>query len=445
MAYPIDEIPADAVQHPAGFESCNLCGRTFNPDVLARHQRICSKKSSTNRKTFDSSKQRQCADLQVFLATHGRAPTPKQTKKDWRKKHESLVESMRSARIVTEAIKTGAPLPPHRPSAPDPDYVQCPHCDRRFQESAAERHMPFCKEQKSRLDRKPSSKAQAKLSKRLEYKPPSVRKKSSTREDTGLTNPPGASLVARNTNFSATYSLDQESSPGKPLGRAARPGMNRKTISSKPPTGIPIYVNNDAPHPPEYPNSGSSRNRVVRDTSLGRRNTQTKEENHSRTNTTTKRQFHPHHIPRNNPSSNSSGKSRGYSSDSDEHDLPYRPTSNSRTLTNGAKHSRLVSLDAVSPPSGEEIRSRGNQLSSLNQKLKVKGSQEHSFDSQHHHMGNLTNGDRGSSGSSIGSASHRRTPLNAHGMVMSKFCYECGSKFPVPQAKFCCECGTSRI
>ncbi len=154
---------------------------------------------------------------------------------------------------------------------------------------------------------------------------------------------------------------------------AARPGMNRKTISSKPPTGIPIYVNNDAPHPPEYPNSGSSRNRVVRDTSLGRRNTQTKEENHSRTNTTTKRQFHPHHIPRNNPSSNSSGKSRGYSSDSDEHDLPYRPTSNSRTLTNGAKHSRLVSLDAVSPPSGEEIRSRGNQLSSLNQKLKVKG------------------------------------------------------------------------
>ncbi len=136
-------------------------------------------------------------------------------------------------------------MPPHRPSAPDPDYVQCPHCDRRFQESAAERHMPFCKEQKSRLDRKPSSKAQAKLSKRLEvsiypiiimimhgtlsqYKPPSVRKKSSTREDTGLTNPPGASLVARNTNFSATYSLDQESSPGKPLGRGniLIPGTN---------------------------------------------------------------------------------------------------------------------------------------------------------------------------------------------------------------------------
>ncbi len=53
----------------------------------------------------------------------------------------------------------------------------------------------------------------------LQYKPPSVRKKSSTKEETGLTNPPGASLVARNTNFSATYSLDQEPFPGKPLGR----------------------------------------------------------------------------------------------------------------------------------------------------------------------------------------------------------------------------------
>ncbi len=63
---------------------------------------------------------------------------------------------------------TGAPLPPHQPSEPDPDYVQCPHCERRFQESAAERHIPFCKEQKSRIERKPSSKAQGKLNKRLQ-------------------------------------------------------------------------------------------------------------------------------------------------------------------------------------------------------------------------------------------------------------------------------------
>ena len=42
-------------------------------------------------------------------------------------------------------------------------------------------------------------------------------------------------------------------------------------------------------------------------------------------------------------------------------------------------------------------------------------------------------------------SSRNRLPLNQHGMPMSKYCYECGSKYPVPQAKYCCECGTQRI
>lgn len=52
-------------------------------------------------------------------------------------------------------------------------------------------------------------------------------------------------------------------------------------------------------------------------------------------------------------------------------------------------------------------------------------------------------GSRMGSGSSIGS--NRGVPLNVHGMTMSKFCYECGTKYLVPQAKYCCECGTKRI
>ena len=63
-------------------------------------------------------------------------------------------------------------------------------------------------------------------------------------------------------------------------------------------------------------------------------------------------------------------------------------------------------------------------------------------------VGRINSLDRIGSGSSLGSltsAGHRKMPLNEHGMPMSKFCYECGTKFPVPQAKFCCECGTKRI
>lgn len=58
-------------------------------------------------------------------------------------------------------------------------------------------------------------------------------------------------------------------------------------------------------------------------------------------------------------------------------------------------------------------------------------------------------GSGGESAHHVGSGSSlnicRGVPLNQHGMKMGKFCYECGAKYPVPQAKYCCECGTKRI
>ena len=99
------------------------------------------------------------------------------------------------------------------------------------------------------------------------------------------------------------------------------------------------------------------------------------------------------------------GQQNGYS----HH--PIEKTGSRSRLTNG--HGNLTSM-----PSHEEMLV--NRLNSL---------------------------DRIGSGSntSLSSAGHRKMPLNEHGMPMSKFCYECGTKFPVPQAKFCCECGTKRI
>jgi len=31
------------------------------------------------------------------------------------------------------------------------------------------------------------------------------------------------------------------------------------------------------------------------------------------------------------------------------------------------------------------------------------------------------------------------------GKKLSKFCHECGTKYPVENAKFCCECGMKRL
>ena len=63
----------------------------------------------------------------------------------------------------------GKSIPLPRPSKPNPDYVQCPHCGRRFEEFAAERHMPFCKEKHSRIERRSQdNKAMDKLNKRIQ-------------------------------------------------------------------------------------------------------------------------------------------------------------------------------------------------------------------------------------------------------------------------------------
>ena len=79
---------------------------------------------------------------------------------NWRQKHEEFVSAIRGARGITAAQARGDPLPPPPPPTVNPDYVQCPHCNRRFNEHAVERHVSFCKEQKARIAR-PSSKTAA--------------------------------------------------------------------------------------------------------------------------------------------------------------------------------------------------------------------------------------------------------------------------------------------
>lgn len=65
-------------------------------------------------------------------------------KKDWRKTHEEFIAAIRAAKEAQAHVARGGKLtdlPPPPPSS-NPDYVQCPHCGRRFNEAAAERHIP---------------------------------------------------------------------------------------------------------------------------------------------------------------------------------------------------------------------------------------------------------------------------------------------------------------
>ncbi|XP_049656332.1 zinc finger C2HC domain-containing protein 1B [Accipiter gentilis] len=129
---------------------CTTCGRRFAQDVLLRHGPICKKVFNKKRKPFSSLKQR----LQgTEITTVKKQPPQKKQpgkKSNWRQHHEDFINAIQSAKQVTKALKEGHPLPPPPPPSINPDYIQCPHCSRRFNEAAAQRHMKFCEEQAAR-------------------------------------------------------------------------------------------------------------------------------------------------------------------------------------------------------------------------------------------------------------------------------------------------------
>lgn len=159
---------------------CPTCSRMFNPLPFEKHVKVCAKVFVGKRKTFDSAKMRieGNPDLKSFVEEEskssggrgggagkkgkptlerktssgkemsGAAATPTTTtagaNSKWKEQSDAFRAAMKSARDVSIAIATGAPLPPPTVSAPDSSLVQCPHCQRRFNASAAERHIPVC-------------------------------------------------------------------------------------------------------------------------------------------------------------------------------------------------------------------------------------------------------------------------------------------------------------
>ncbi|NXI34620.1 ZC21B protein, partial [Galbula dea] len=128
---------------------CTTCGRHFAQDVLLRHGPICKKIFKKKRKPFNSLKQRLQGTEMATLKQPLQKKQPVK-KSNWRQHHEDFINAVRSAKQVTKALKEGRPLPPPPPPSINPDYIQCPHCSRRFNEAAAQRHIQFCKEQAAR-------------------------------------------------------------------------------------------------------------------------------------------------------------------------------------------------------------------------------------------------------------------------------------------------------
>ncbi|KAI8829532.1 hypothetical protein BJ741DRAFT_622643 [Chytriomyces cf. hyalinus JEL632] len=174
---------------------CPLCKRKFaGEERLEKHVTACSKQKT--RKVFDATKARvKGTELEQYVlkkAVEGSGARKgkdqekpiKAKKQNWRVKHDNFIRMVRANRQTDEnGVK--APIPP---SEPDPDYVQCDHCGRRFNETAAERHIPICANTKNR-PRPAAAKAgslgaivaedEARMRKRLDFKPPAPKVKKS--------------------------------------------------------------------------------------------------------------------------------------------------------------------------------------------------------------------------------------------------------------------------
>ncbi|KAK0182389.1 hypothetical protein PV327_000534 [Microctonus hyperodae] len=148
--------------------ACKVCGRTFASDRINLHEQICAKTTKKKRKIFDITNQRVSG---TEMETYVKKPTKKgqtekkvkkpEAKSNWRKKHEDFINAIRSAKNTQAHLAAGgklSDLPPPPPSDTS-DYVQCPHCGRKFNQAAADRHIPKCEHM---LHNKPNPRAPTK-------------------------------------------------------------------------------------------------------------------------------------------------------------------------------------------------------------------------------------------------------------------------------------------
>ncbi|XP_018533100.1 zinc finger C2HC domain-containing protein 1A [Lates calcarifer] len=233
----MEELEDGGVPPAEDLVQCNTCQRWFFPKVLEKHAKICQKSATKKRKVFDSSRQRaEGTDIPTLKPIKPKSQSSSATEKaeppkkpsNWRKKHEDFIATIRAAKNLTQVIKEGGPLPPPPPPTYDPDYIQCPYCQRRFNESAAERHIKFCQEQAARMPNKSKLGDTKKPPSRTQYKPPAKK----------------ASSPAVSTIPSASSRLPQRSGLAQPTGipssKVSSAGSMRSNPSglTSPPSGV---------------------------------------------------------------------------------------------------------------------------------------------------------------------------------------------------------------
>ncbi|KAK3713311.1 hypothetical protein QZH41_009031, partial [Actinostola sp. cb2023] len=366
-----------------------------------RHATICTKLKK--RKPFDSSKQRLDGIVPSEIKRTPTTDRPTKSKKNnWKEKHEDFLYTIRSARGVTAAIKEGRPLPPPPPAAVNPDYVQCPHCNRRFNEHSAERHIDFCKEQKSRIGKSPATAAASRVAARTQYKPPTLSKRNSTGV---IPASKTRQTLRKTTNDTAEYKPSKYDN--QPL-----PSKNQAT----------------KPQSASSPTK-SGRQRSVGVSSAGTTRTTTKTNGHTATAT----QYSNRYKSKDN-----------YMEilDNDNEKL----VNKTRDVRHGRRASKPRSDSLDDLPSTMDKATHQETTQTTRRNITIRDPSPTLFDDFDQRPKPTTTNKK----HPFPSKAQVHRPGDGHRTDtdgpkrLSKFCYECGTKYPVAHAKFCCECGTKR-
>ncbi|XP_069107062.1 zinc finger C2HC domain-containing protein 1A-like isoform X2 [Argopecten irradians] len=395
---------------------CKICGRQFVPESLAKHQPICAKSAKSKRKVFDSTKQRaEGTEISYRQMKQAQKKEVKPPRSNWRAQHQDFINTIRSAKDVTKAMERGEALPPPPPPSINPDYIQCPHCGRRFNQQAAERHMEFCKNQQRKLPSKPqpNANAKAKMDARNSYQPPKLKGRGVS---SGMTSSPSGynSPGARGMTSSSGYS-----SPGV----KGTPASTRGTPGTK-----------------ASPSTGTGRTPISTTGSgygSGRTSTGATGSGYGR---------QPASRGRPSPSTNQ------YQA-SDYDDSPpiglegsavghapagrvFRTGRNSAAYNDAKRGSRPGSTGMPKSKSSSSVR------------VVAGGSRSPGFGTSSPSMpSGFLGGISRESESGYYSSSSENELHSQYGnkQNVSRFCHECGTKYPVSTAKFCCECGIKRL
>ncbi|XP_026726644.1 probable serine/threonine-protein kinase DDB_G0282963 isoform X7 [Trichoplusia ni] len=236
---------------PLPLMPCAVCGRTFVPQSLAKHVKICEKMTVKKRKTFDSSRQRREGLTAANGANSGT------DLEQYLPKNFGLPEN--SPFLEKSPPNTAKPTPKPKPQSvrnaitkPMAELQRCPHCNRAFGVRAFERHVEWCADKAKILPAAPAqppqhiADAKQRLNARTQYKAPPVRGRRSSQTRDKSTNSRSASVDssrgvsppppreygdyrhgrARASESVSSNDCHEESSPHMPVIRNSRNSQN---------------------------------------------------------------------------------------------------------------------------------------------------------------------------------------------------------------------------